>query len=272
MKFIAPAMDTSPGPVGPNAMGQQHFVDRWIFVFMAGWFVTTALAGFIPVSISKINAVMAGERPPFPAILHIHAILMGAWLLLLLAQTWLMATGRRALHKQLGLASLVLAPAIVIAGIYLLQTVYTERGAVLADMDIEAALDSKSRWSGILLEQFRMGIAFTVLVGWALIVRKSDPQVHKRLMILATVYPLLAGIDRLPWLPKVLADRATFFDLALLIWIAPILIWDLVRSGRVQKSYLIWFGVGIPLAIPIHVLWGNTWWIETAGSWFDWPT
>lgn len=268
---IAPADASPSGPVGPNALVQPGFIDRWIFVFMAGWFVTTALAGFVPASILKINAVMAGERPPFPAILHIHAVLMGAWLLLLLAQTLLMATGRRVLHKRLGLASLVLAPAIVIAGILLLQTVYTARGAVLADMDLAAALQAKTRASGIMLEQFRMGIAFSVLVGWSLLVRKSDPQVHKRMMILATVYPLLAGIDRLQWLPKDLVDRATFFDLALLIWIAPMFIWDLVRSGRVHKSYLIWFGVGIPLAVPIHFLWGNPWWIETAGSWFGWP-
>lgn len=238
---------------------------------MAGWFLTTALAGFVPASILKINAVMAGDRPPFPAILHIHAVLMGAWLLLLLAQTWLMATGRRALHKRLGLASLVLTPAIVIAGILLLQTVYTGRGVVLADMDFAAALDAKIRWTGILLEQFRMGIAFSIFVSWALLVRKSDPQVHKRLMILATVYPLLAGIDRLSWLPKDLVDRATFFDLALLIWIAPMFIWDIVSSGRMHKSYLIWFAVGIPLAIPIHFLWGNPWWIGTAGSWSGWP-
>lgn len=247
------------------------FIDRWIFVFMAGWFVVTALAGFVPASIVKINAVMAGERPPFPAILHIHAALMGAWLLLLLGQTWLMATGRRAFHKQLGLASLVLAPAIVIAGILLVQTRFTSLGTVLAEMDLADASLRRIASSGILLEQIRMGIAFSVFVGWALLVRKSDPQVHKRLMILATVYPLLAGIDRWFWLPKNLVDPATFFDLALLIWIAPMCIWDLVRSGRVHKAYLIWLGVGVPLAIPIHYLWGNPWWIETAGSWFGWP-
>ena len=41
----------------------------------------------------------AGARPPFPPMLHVHAVLMGSFLLLLLAQTVLMATGRkRAAH------------------------------------------------------------------------------------------------------------------------------------------------------------------------------
>ena len=74
-------------------------MDRWIFVFMAALFFVTALAGFIPDSLMKIAAVKAGERAPFPLVLHVHAVLMGAWLSLLLAQTTLMATGNAAMSS-----------------------------------------------------------------------------------------------------------------------------------------------------------------------------
>ena len=63
---------------------------------MAGLFILTALAGFIPDSIDVLRAVKAGERPALPPILHVHAILMASWLLLLLAQTSLVALGRGA--------------------------------------------------------------------------------------------------------------------------------------------------------------------------------
>src|SRR5436189_1754031 len=101
-----------------------HAIDRWIYVFTAASFIAITLTGFIPDSAMKIAAVQAGERPPFPLVLHLHAVLMGSFLLLLLAQTLLMATGRRALHMQLGMLAMVLAPALVIVGFILVPTNY----------------------------------------------------------------------------------------------------------------------------------------------------
>src|SRR5262245_4473613 len=68
-------------------------IDRWIFVSMAVWFIVVTLTGFVPDSLAKIAAVQAGDRPPFPLVLHLHAVLMASFLLLVLAQTTLMATG-----------------------------------------------------------------------------------------------------------------------------------------------------------------------------------
>src|SRR5213076_646987 len=89
-----------------------HAIDRWIFVGMAAWFIAITLAGFIPDSIMKVGMVRAGARPPFPIVLHMHAILMGSFLLTLLTQTWLMATGRKARHMQIGVLGMALAVAL----------------------------------------------------------------------------------------------------------------------------------------------------------------
>ena len=43
-------------------------------------------------------------------------------LLLLLAQTVMVATGREALHKQVGIAAFVLVPVLVVIGIVLAPT------------------------------------------------------------------------------------------------------------------------------------------------------
>jgi hypothetical protein len=90
-----------------------------------GAVVLTALAGFIPDSIKVLKAVKAGERPPLPPILHVHAILMASWLLLLLAQTSLVALGRSAQHGKLGLISTVLAPAIVVAMVAVVKSTWS---------------------------------------------------------------------------------------------------------------------------------------------------
>ena len=93
-----------------------HAVDRWIFVFMAVWFIAIVLAGFIPDSLMKMEMVRAGQRPPFPAVLHVHAVLMGTFLLLLTGQAWLMATGRKAMHMQLGIGGVIVAALLVLVG------------------------------------------------------------------------------------------------------------------------------------------------------------
>ena len=92
-------------------------IDRWIYVFMASWFMAITLVGFVPFTVARIAANRAGTKPPFPPILHVHAVVMSAFLLLLLIQAILMATGRRDRHQWLGRAAIVLVPAIVVVAI-----------------------------------------------------------------------------------------------------------------------------------------------------------
>ncbi len=101
-----------------------HSIDRWIFVAMAAWFILIVLVGFVPDAIGIVAEVKAGTRPPFPPVLHVHAVLMGSFLLLLLAQSVMMATGRCALHKQVGIVAFVLVPALVVVGMILAPTIY----------------------------------------------------------------------------------------------------------------------------------------------------
>lgn len=72
--------DAQAQRVKPGALAD--FVDRWIYVFTALLFLAVVMAGFVPDSLTKIAAVETGQRPPFPPILHAHAVLMGAWIML----------------------------------------------------------------------------------------------------------------------------------------------------------------------------------------------
>lgn len=244
-----------------------QLVDRWIYVFMAAFFLATTFAGFIPDSFERVAAIRAGQRFPFPPVLHVHAVLMGAWLLLLLAQTSLVATGRRRLHRKLGVASVVLVPAIVIAGFILVPTTLRSAWAFVSSpppgVDAAAIAPRLELVSNLFLFQIRTGIWFPVTVALALMFRRTDPETHKRLMILATVVPLPAAIDRIEWLPTTLPVNAVSMDLYVLLWIAPLLVRDVVRYGRVPRAYFLWLAVGLPLTIPAHALWGSPWWHAT---------
>ncbi|HET9397290.1 MAG TPA: hypothetical protein VFO45_00565 [Sphingomicrobium sp.] len=246
-----------------------HVIDRWIFVFMAAWFIAIVLAGFIPSSLAKIAAVQSGQRPPFPLVMHMHAVLMGSFLLLLLAQTWLMATGRNAYHMRLGMLSLVLVPAIVIVGLVLAPTMYHEILGRLqaAPPEMQDQLQEALLFSdNIKLIQIRIGILFPLLIAIGLRARGRDAGLHKRMMILATVIPLPAGIDRIPWLPKTLPESPLSPDLYTLLAISPMFVWDVMRNGYVHKAYWIWLGICLPFAVAVHSLWDTPWW-HAAARW-----
>jgi hypothetical protein len=128
-------------------------IDRWIFVFMAAFFVVTTLVGFIPDVIDKAAAIRAGERPPWPIVAHVHAVVMGSWLLLLLAQTLLMATRRRSFHKQLGMAAVVMAPAVVVAGFFMMTTMYHFNWALLQTAPPDVAEVGKKFVNSLMMAQ-----------------------------------------------------------------------------------------------------------------------
>jgi hypothetical protein len=234
---------------------------------MAAWFIAIVLAGFIPDSMDKVAAVQAGERPPFPAVLHIHAVLMGSFLLLLLAQSWLMATGRNAQHMRLGILGLVLAPALVIVGFILAPTMYHMLwdGAQAAPPDKRAGMQiGLGIWENILLLQLRIGILFALFIAIGLKARGRNAGMHKRMMFLATVMALPAGIDRIPWLPHTMPASPMSVDLYTLAAISPMFVWDLVRNRSVHPAYVIWLAVNIPFAVAVHGLWDTPWWHQTA--------
>ena len=157
------ARDRLSGASRPN------LIDRWIYVFTAASLIAVVLAGFIPDSIAKVAAMHAGQRAPFPLILHVHAVLMASFLLLLLGQTVLVAIGRRSGHMQLGIAALGLTPLIVLTGVVLAPTIY--HGAWNAAQAAPPA--AKPQFQGlmsllddVLLLQLRSGIMFSIFIAY----------------------------------------------------------------------------------------------------------
>jgi len=244
-----------------------HAIDRWIFVFMAAWFIAIVLTGFIPDSIMKVGMVQSGARPPFPIVMHMHAVLMGSFLLLLLTQTALMATGRTAYHMKLGLAAFVLAPALVIVGFVLAPTMYHETWNALQTAPAAkrgALQDLLSIKENILLLQIRIGILFPALLAIGIRARGVNAGLHKRMMILATVIPLPAGIDRIAWLPTTLPASPIATDLYTMLAISPMFAWDVIRNRGVHRAYWIWLAAFLPFSVAVNILWDTPGWHAAA--------
>ena len=49
-----------------------------------------------------------------------------------------------------------------------------------------------------------------------------------------------------------------------LLWLLPVLIYDLARRGRVHRAYLIGIAANLPFVVASQLLWGSPWWMENA--------
>lgn len=244
-----------------------HSLDRWIFVGMALWFTGIVLTGFIPDSMMKLGMVRAGARAPFPLVLHVHAVLMGSFLLLLLVQTVMVATGRCALHKQVGIAAFALVPALVVVGLILAPTMYHQvwGGAHFGPPQVRAGLAPVvPLLENILLLQISAGVLFAVFMTIALKARRTQSGLHKRMIFLATAVPLGAAIDRMWWLPSTMPASPLATDAYVLTALAPLFLWDVVRHRRVHQAYWLFLGIYLPAAALVAAAWDKPWWHDAA--------
>jgi hypothetical protein len=243
---------------------------RSIYVLMAVLFIVVAIAGFAPRSI----AILTGAQPVPPLLIHVHAALMAAWLLLFLTQASLMATSRPRLHRTIGVASFVLAPAMFLAMSALVTINYFGIAAAASAPGAALPLDTASRAVAFaLLIMGRAALLFGTFYVWALLKRRSAPETHKRMMVMATLVLMDAALARMTWLPGSvvgnLMEAEPGYDamhLYQLLLIAPALLYDVVRFGRVHSAYLIGLGLFLPFVLSTHFAWSSTAWQRAVGA------
>jgi hypothetical protein len=162
---------------------------------------------------------------------------------------------------------MALAAALVMVGFVLAPTMYYETWNALQSAPAAARAKLQEVLSikeDILLLQLRIGILFPLFLAIGLRARGGNAGLHKRMMILATVMALPAGIDRIPWLPSMLPASPLAVDLYTVLAISPMLAWDVIRNRTVHQAYWIWFAVTVPAAIVVNLLWDTPAWHSTA--------
>lgn len=264
----------APNPGFDQAAGTDErtlvrFIDKWIYVAMAAFLVVVVLVGFIPDSLMKIEMVKAGLRAPFPPVLHAHAVLMGSFLLFLLAQTWLVATGRTARHRAVGPIGGLLAIALVIVGFVLAPTMYHQ----VADGLRAAPPEARPQLQGLLLEldnilllQCQAGLLFSLYVLLGLRARNGDPGFHKRMMVIAPSMAIGAAYARMTWLPHSIPESPVSILAYQILSLAPLFVWDVLRNRSVHRAYWVLAATYLPAAMLTYVLWDRPAWHETARS------
>jgi hypothetical protein len=244
-----------------------HALDRWIYVISAGLFILIVLVGFIPDSMMKTEMVKAGLRPPFPPILHAHAVLMGSFLLFLLSQTWWVATGKQVRHERWGPFGGLLAAALVVVGFILAPTMYHQVAGglrVAPPEALPAIRELLTHLDNILLLQLEAGLLFALFVGLGLAARRSDPGFHKRMMLIAPAMALGAAFARMTWLPTTMPHSPVTIQIYQILALAPLFVWDVLRNRRIHRAYLVLAAAYVPVCLLVNMVWDTPWWHATA--------
>jgi hypothetical protein len=222
--------------------------ERWFYISMAIAAVITVFAGFAPTYYLRPYFNTA----PLVPLLHLHGLVFTSWLALFLIQTTLVAAHRTDIHRRLGILGGVIAALMLVIG---------TTTAVIRASQGATPLPGISPLSFLVVPLGDMFV-FAILVGAGFYYRRR-PDVHKRLMLLATVSILAAAIARLPF-GIMKAGPPAFFGFTDLFVIACIL-YDLITLKRVHRATAL-AALLIIGSQPLRLLLGGTHaWLAFAG-------
>ncbi len=222
---------------GPVIERGKRGFERWAFLAAALLIAAAAVIGFTPSSI----AILTGRAENPPLIIHAHAAVMSAWIALLVVQAALIARGRAAVHQRLGMVAVILAP-VIVALMISIAIGYYPGGEI---------------GPAVVATQLRRIVLFSLFITCALLVRRSNPGSHKRLMILASVSVIDAAFFRMGWfLPSLGIDSMVVAaHVQQLVLLVPILALDFKSYGRPHPATVIGLVVLLGFTIAIGVLW-----------------
>jgi hypothetical protein len=226
--------------------------DRVFYTGMAVAMALTVFAGFAPTYYLRgyfgAPLTVSGSATLSP-LAHLHGVLFTAWVVLFLAQTWLVASRRLAVHRRLGAAGVVLAAAMVVVGI---------------STAIRSAANGGAPDGVDLLVFLLIPIGDMVLFAGfvtAAVLKRRDREAHKRLMLLAYVSIITAAVARLPGVLPL--GPLAFFGLAFLFVVAGI-VYDRLSRGRIHPVYL-WGGAVFLISVPARLaISGSAAWLALA--------
>jgi hypothetical protein len=223
--------------VGPRSSAEQRF-----YTGMALAMLVTVLVGFSPTFF--LRPFFPATPAPSEPIFAFHGIAFAAWIALLVAQTSLIAAGRRDLHRMMGGFGAALAVVMVVLGV-LAALVAARRATGFINIPVPPL-------QFLAIPLFDM-LLFPVFVGLAL-ARRHVAQSHKRWMLLATIPLVTAAIAR--W-PGVLPYGPLAFFALTDLFIVALAVWDFRTRGRLHPVTL-WGGLVILVSQPLRLFVSGT--------------
>lgn len=222
--------------------------ERWFYIAMSIAAVITVFAGFAPTYYLRPYF----NTTPLMPLLHLHGMVFTSWLALFLVQTTLVAAHRTDIHRRLGILGGVIAAFMIVLG---------TTTAVIRASQGATPVPGVSSLSFLVVPLGDM-LVFAILVGAGFYFRRR-PDVHKRLMLLATISILAAAIARLPF-AIMQAGPPAFFGLTD-VFVVACIAYDLITLRRVHRATAL-AALLIIASQPLRLMLGGTHvWLAFAG-------
>jgi hypothetical protein len=207
---------------------------RLFFTLLPAAMFLVVIVGFAPTYYLKT----AFGTPALPVLYHVHGAAFTAWMLLLILQPALVASGRTPLHRKLGVVGGVLAAVMTVLAFF-----------VAIDLGRRGGGPPGVPPAGFTAVTLFTVVVFPAFVGAALWWRQF-PATHKRLMMIATMELLPAGVGRWPGVADL--GPLGFFGGADLALIA-LLVYDRVTTGRFHRA-TVWGGALLVASQVVRVV------------------
>jgi hypothetical protein len=219
--------------------------DHVFFPAMAVILTATMVVGF-----ARTYFLAGLFRAPLPNILiHIHGVVFTCWFLLLLAQASLTAMHRVDLHRRLGIAGVAVAVAMLPLGI-LATAEYTVR-------------EVAQPWVALAAVMPLTEIAIFSVLAAAAFFQRRRPDLHKRLILLATIALIAAAVGRMEFLPYWHFHGINAIRLVwayTYVFLVPLAAYDLWSTRRLNPATA-W---GSVFMISLHQM---SLWVATTAPW-----
>lgn len=157
---------------------------RGFYIALSVFFIALVFTGFSRTFF--LNSFF--ENVPLTQLLRVHGAVFSAWFVLFAAQVALVAAGRTDLHRRLGVAGAVLVCIMVPLG--LTVAIHAERWGQLG------MPSSAMAFARMVIPFFDITVFGSLAIAGLLFRRR--PQIHRRLMTLATFSILPPAIVRIP--------------------------------------------------------------------------
>jgi hypothetical protein len=185
------------------------------------------------------------NTPAIPSLLvHLHGIVMTSWVVLFVVQVSLVAKRRVRVHQRLGVLGAMLAVLVVVVGA-LTGIAGAARGSSPGPPPLQ-----------FLVVPLGDILVFAILVGTALWFRHRRLDIHKRLMLLATLSLLAAAIARIPLHFIETGGPLAFYGLTDLCILACV-VFDTVKNRRLHSVFL-WGTLLIVASQPLRFMLAST--------------
>ena len=195
------------------------------FTIMAFVMAGVIIAGF------SLNLAMGRSSFALPLAFHVHGVIFMGWLGLYLAQALTIASGQRAMHRQLGRIAYGLIPAMVAAGAMIILVSVRGTGGPFFFAQNEFLISNTASL-----------LAFGAIAVWALRVRRHTGW-HRRLMLVAMSILTGPGIGRLLPMPLLIPNAWTIAVCASFVFPVIGMLADWRTHGRVHPAY--WWGMAV---------------------------